>query len=53
MTMLPHDPDRNATEDDVEILGADLRTEMADLRTELRTGLAEVRTDFGVLQLTE
>lgn len=33
----PPDPERIASKDDVAVLGADLRTEMADLRTELRT----------------
>jgi len=34
-----------ATKDDLRVLGAEIRTEIADVRTELRTGLADVRTD--------
>lgn len=35
-----------ATKRDLDALGHELRSEMADLRGELRTGLAEVRTEI-------
>ena len=35
-----------ATRQDLDVLGAALRTEMADLRTELRTDMAELRTEL-------
>lgn len=35
-----------ATKDDLRVLSADLRSEMAELRTELRTEMAELRTDL-------
>jgi len=36
MTSLPPQPDRLATKDDLAVLGAELRAEMADLRVEMR-----------------
>ncbi|MEL7209815.1 MAG: hypothetical protein AAGK32_16545, partial [Actinomycetota bacterium] len=50
MDALFSDPERMATSDDVTLLGAELRTEMAELRTELRTEMvtlgADLRTEF-------
>ena len=43
---MPADPGRLATKDDLAVLGADLRTEMADLRTELKIEMAELRTEM-------
>jgi hypothetical protein len=59
MNALPTDPDRLATRDDLQLLGAglrtemaDLRTEMADLRTDLRTETADLRTEMVALGST-
>ncbi len=49
MKMLPDDPDRHATKDDVEVLGAGLRTEMAQLGGDLRTEMADLRTAMAAL----
>ncbi len=46
MKSLPPEPERLATKDDARVLGAELRTEMADLRTDLRTEMADLRTDL-------
>jgi hypothetical protein len=50
MNALPVAPDRLATKDDVQLLGADLRTEMADLRTELKSDMAGLRTEMADLR---
>ncbi len=42
---LPPDPERLATKDDLAVLGADLRTEMAGLRGDMRTEMADLRTE--------
>lgn len=42
----PIEWDDLATTQDLDVLGAGLRTEMAELRTELRTGMAELRTEL-------
>jgi hypothetical protein len=42
MKILPLDPDRSATKDDVQVLGADVRTAMADLGANLRTEMADL-----------
>lgn len=47
---IPAEPDRLATEDDLAVLGSDLRADMADLRTELRTGMADLRTEMAELR---
>jgi hypothetical protein len=39
---LPHDVDRLATKDDLAVLGAELRREMADLRSDLRVEMREL-----------
>ena len=36
MSALPRDPDRFATKDDLAVLSAELRAEMADLRAEIK-----------------
>ena len=46
MNSLPPNVDNLATKDDVAVLGADLRTEMAELRTELRTEVAGLRVEM-------
>lgn len=50
MNALPTDPDGLASRDDLHLLGAELRTEMADLRTELHTDMADLRTDMADLR---
>ncbi len=42
--------DSIATHDDLALLGADSRTEMADLRSELRTEMADLRGEMGSLR---
>jgi hypothetical protein len=39
---LPHDVDRLATKDDLAVLGAELRREMAELRSDLRVEMREL-----------
>jgi len=46
MSLLPADPERFATKDDLAVMTATLRTEMTDLRTELRTDMADLRTEL-------
>lgn len=40
MHALPWDPDRTATKDDLAVLSAELRAEMAELRGELKSDIA-------------
>lgn len=40
MHALPWDPDRSATKDDLAVLSANLRAEMADIRGELKADIA-------------
>ncbi len=47
---VPADPERLATKDDLAVLGADLRTEMAELRADLRTEMADLRTEMADLR---
>lgn len=46
MNTLPPNVDNLATKDDVALLGANLRTEMADLRTDLHTEMAGIRVEM-------
>jgi hypothetical protein len=47
MTAVPRDPDRFATKDDLAVLEANLRGEIASLRSEFRTANSELlRTMF-------
>lgn len=43
---LPPDPHRLATTDDIALLSAGLRAEMAELRAELKTEMAELRAEL-------
>ncbi|HEU5085071.1 MAG TPA: hypothetical protein VFU14_17145 [Acidimicrobiales bacterium] len=43
---LPPDPQLLATKDDIALLGAGLRAEMAELRADLKTEVAELRTEL-------
>jgi hypothetical protein len=43
---LPPDPHRLATKDDVALMGAELRTEMAVLRTEMADLRTELKTEI-------
>ncbi len=38
--------DEPATHGDLRVMGAELRTEMAELRTDLKDEMAEIRTDL-------
>ncbi|MBS1838999.1 MAG: hypothetical protein JST64_14995 [Actinobacteria bacterium] len=46
MNAIPPDLRRLATEDDLAVLGSDLRSEMADLRGELRSEMADLRGEL-------
>ena len=46
ISALPPDPTRLATKDDLAVLGADLRTEMAELSGSLRVEMAELRVEM-------
>ncbi len=46
MDLLPPDPSRLATGEDMAVSTAMLRTEMAGIRTELKTEMADLRTEL-------
>lgn len=48
--MPPLDYDQFATKADLDILGRELRAEIAELRAELRGGMAELRGEMGGLR---
>jgi Skp family chaperone for outer membrane proteins len=46
LALVPPDASQLVTKQDLAVVGAELRTEMADLRGELRTDLANLRTEL-------